>query len=271
MGMYNVLAASSSTKSSGGSYEFILFAVAIFALVYFFMIRPQQRRRQQAAQQQNTIAPGARVRTTAGMYATVVEVDGDDVVLEVAPGIEVRFMKRAIMDVVSPADAVEDTYEADAEDSEDADAEQYGEDDAAGVEAEADESPVAEEDSRRLRRLRKGHRYQAGLTRANLPHRTHGKLRGRRQVAPPSRSAPHPWRALTGLIVIILVMLFSILGSATFSPGKWHQQFKVGLGLDLSSGTQVVLQGGHRGQQAAGRGRDAAGDQRLDLARQRHR
>jgi preprotein translocase subunit SecD len=42
--------------------------------------------------------------------------------------------------------------------------------------------------------------------------------------------------------VIIVVMLFSILGSATFSPSKWHQQFKVGLGLDLSSGTQVVLQ-----------------------------
>jgi preprotein translocase subunit SecD len=61
-------------------------------------------------------------------------------------------------------------------------------------------------------------------------------------VAPPSRSAPHPWRALAGLTVLILVMLFSILGSATFSPGKWHQQFRVGLGLDLSSGTQVTLQ-----------------------------
>ncbi|HEY6790187.1 MAG TPA: hypothetical protein VI365_23050, partial [Trebonia sp.] len=66
-------------------------------------------------------------------------------------------------------------------------------------------------------------------------------------MAPPSRSAPHPWRALTGLIVIILVMLFSILGSATFSPGKWQQQFKVGLGLDLSSGTQVVLQAQTKG------------------------
>jgi preprotein translocase subunit SecD len=61
-------------------------------------------------------------------------------------------------------------------------------------------------------------------------------------VAPPSRSAPHPWRALAGLAVIILVMLFSILGKETFSPASWHQQFKVGLGLDLSSGTQVVLQ-----------------------------
>jgi len=36
-------------------------------------------------------------------------------------------------------------------------------------------------------------------------------------------------------------MLFSILGAQTFSPSNWHSQFKVGLGLDLSSGTQVVL------------------------------
>jgi preprotein translocase subunit YajC len=52
--------------------------------------------------------PGARVRTTAGMYATVVDVDGDDVILEVAPGVEVRYMKRAVMDVVSPGDAVDE-------------------------------------------------------------------------------------------------------------------------------------------------------------------
>ena len=49
--------------------------------------------------------PGARVRTTAGMYATVVDVDGDDVILEVAPGVEVRYMKRAVMDVVSPGES----------------------------------------------------------------------------------------------------------------------------------------------------------------------
>jgi preprotein translocase subunit YajC len=139
-----VLAASSSTKSSGGSFEFILFAVAIFALVYVFMIRPQQRRRQQAAQKTNTAAPGARVRTTAGMYATVVEVDGDDVVLEVAPGVEVRYMKRAIMEVVSPGDPVEDAYEADA-DAEDTEAEEYGTDNEDGVDDEADESPEAAE------------------------------------------------------------------------------------------------------------------------------
>jgi preprotein translocase subunit SecD len=60
-------------------------------------------------------------------------------------------------------------------------------------------------------------------------------------VAPPSRSGSHPGRALAALAVIVLIMLISITGKETFNPGKWHQQFKVGLGLDLSSGTQVVL------------------------------
>jgi preprotein translocase subunit SecD len=61
-------------------------------------------------------------------------------------------------------------------------------------------------------------------------------------VAPPSRSGSRPGRALAGLAVLILVMFFSITGSQTFNPANWHNQFKVGLGLDLSSGTEVVLQ-----------------------------
>jgi preprotein translocase subunit SecD len=61
-------------------------------------------------------------------------------------------------------------------------------------------------------------------------------------VAPPrSRSGSHPGRALAALAVLILVMLISITGSQTFNPGNWQKQFKVGLGLDLSSGTEVVL------------------------------
>jgi preprotein translocase subunit SecD len=37
-------------------------------------------------------------------------------------------------------------------------------------------------------------------------------------------------------------MLLGILGGTLFSPGHWHKDFKVGLGLDLSSGTQVTMQ-----------------------------
>ena len=60
-------------------------------------------------------------------------------------------------------------------------------------------------------------------------------------MAPPSRSGSHPGRALAAMAALILVMLIGITGSQTFNPSNWQKQFKVGLGLDLSSGTEVVL------------------------------
>jgi preprotein translocase subunit YajC len=98
MGNAAILAATSTSK--GNPYLFPIIIVALFGLLYFVMIRPQRNKQRQAAQMQNEVVPGQRVRTTAGMYATVTSIEGDDVVLEVAPGINVRYMRRAIMGVV---------------------------------------------------------------------------------------------------------------------------------------------------------------------------
>jgi preprotein translocase subunit YajC len=106
-----IAAAEAASNSSGGSaLTFPILIVLVFVGFYFLMIRPQRRRQQRVMQQQQTLTPGARVRTTAGMYATVTEVDGDDVVLEVAPGVEVRYLRRAVMEVIQPGDEPE-TYE----------------------------------------------------------------------------------------------------------------------------------------------------------------
>ena len=96
-------AAEAATKSSGSS-TFLILIVVFIGLIYFMAIRPGRNRQKKVSQQQKTVRPGARVRTTAGMYATVVAVDGDDVVLEVAPDVEVRYIKRAIMEVLTPGD-----------------------------------------------------------------------------------------------------------------------------------------------------------------------
>lgn len=121
---FTAAAEAASNSSSGSALTFPILIVLVFVGFYFLMIRPQRRRQQQVQQQQRTVAPGARVRTTAGMYATVVEVDGDDVVLEVAPGIEVRYLRRAIMEVIEPGEASGDEepegYYEDAHDEEDA-------------------------------------------------------------------------------------------------------------------------------------------------------
>jgi preprotein translocase subunit YajC len=112
-----LLAAAPATKSSGFNPTTLILILVVVVAFYMLMIRPQRRRQQQAQQRQSSVQPGARVRTTAGMYATVVDVDGDDVILEVAPGVEVRYMKRAVMDVVSPGD--EDEAPADETGTED--------------------------------------------------------------------------------------------------------------------------------------------------------
>ena len=110
--MGHLEAAEAASSSGGSALTFPILIVLVFVGFYFLMIRPQRRRQQAVQQQQRTLNPGARVRTTAGMYATVTEVDGDDVVLEVAPGVEVRYLKRAIMEVIQPGDEPE-TYDDD--------------------------------------------------------------------------------------------------------------------------------------------------------------
>ena len=72
-------------------------------------------------------------------------------------------------------------------------------------------------------------------------------------MTPPRRRGSTSARALVALAAIIVIMLISVLGNETLSPGKWHQQFKVGLGLDLSSGTEVVVKAEtHDGNPPAG-------------------
>jgi len=139
MGSFTAVVAATSTKSSSSSYTFLLLIALVFIGFYFFMIRPQRRRQQQSQQQQRTLSPGARVRTTAGMYATVSVVDGDDVILEVAPGVDVRYMRRAVMEVVSSGEPEETETVADAHD------EEYADDDAPEDVDAHDDAESAEE------------------------------------------------------------------------------------------------------------------------------
>jgi preprotein translocase subunit YajC len=121
----NVEPLAAASKSSGFNPSTLILILIVVVAFYLLMIRPRQRRQQQAQQQKNTVQPGARVRTTAGMYATVVDVDGDDVILEVAPGVEVRYMRRSVMDVLSEGETVdEDEATADEADEVDTDEEE---------------------------------------------------------------------------------------------------------------------------------------------------
>jgi preprotein translocase subunit YajC len=87
-----------------GQLSSILPLILLVVVFYFLLIRPQRKRQQEALKMQNSLAPGARVMTTTGLFATVIAVEDDDVILEVAPGIETRWIKAAIGRVVTPGD-----------------------------------------------------------------------------------------------------------------------------------------------------------------------
>jgi preprotein translocase subunit YajC len=67
------------------------------------------------------------------MYGTVSAVDGDDVILEIAPGVDVRILRRAVMEVLSPGEP-EETEET--ETVADAHDEEYADDEASDEDAE---------------------------------------------------------------------------------------------------------------------------------------
>ena len=85
--------------------ETLLLPLLLVAVFYFILIRPQQKQRREIAQLQSTLGPGARVMTGSGLIGTVLAVEADEVVLEVAPGVTNRYVRRAIMRVLPDAAA----------------------------------------------------------------------------------------------------------------------------------------------------------------------
>jgi preprotein translocase subunit YajC len=84
--------------------QFLIIMVLMLGVMYVLMIRPQ---RQRQAQQQSMIdgaTVGDDVLTTGGIYGTVSEVEGDDIVVEIASGVTVHMTRRGIAAVLPPED-----------------------------------------------------------------------------------------------------------------------------------------------------------------------
>ena len=88
-----------------------IFVLALLALVWFMLIRPQRRRQQEAQRLLETISVGKEIVTAGGLFGTVTAVDGDEVRVEIADGVEVRLAKRAVAGVVSEDEEPQDKPE----------------------------------------------------------------------------------------------------------------------------------------------------------------
>jgi len=89
--------------TSGGSSGSSLLIFLLPLLLIGWMFYAQRKRQRDAASLQSSIEVGDEVCTTSGLFGTVTAIDASTITLEVAPGVNVRYDRRAVgMKVPTP-------------------------------------------------------------------------------------------------------------------------------------------------------------------------
>jgi preprotein translocase subunit YajC len=73
--------------------------IAIFVLFYFLLIRPQQKRQKEHQAMIGAVKRNDVVVMSSGMIGKVTRVENDEVMVEIAQGVNVRVVKSMIADV----------------------------------------------------------------------------------------------------------------------------------------------------------------------------
>ncbi len=74
----------------------LLLPVVLLGALYFFAIRPQQQQMREHRELIASLEAGDEVVTTAGIYGTISEIEGDIVWLEVAQDLELKLAREAV-------------------------------------------------------------------------------------------------------------------------------------------------------------------------------
>jgi preprotein translocase subunit YajC len=91
--------AQSTEPSSGGSLLSLLFPLVLLGGVfYFLLLRPNRARQRQQQSLLESLRIGDEVMTAGGIFGTLKDIDEQDdtVTVEIAPGTNVRMLRRAI-------------------------------------------------------------------------------------------------------------------------------------------------------------------------------
>ncbi len=79
--------------------------IVLLVLLWFVWVLPQRRRQRQQVEDLlrliELLEPGDEIITAGGMHATVRSVLGEELMIEIAPGVEVRLDRRAVAAVTT--------------------------------------------------------------------------------------------------------------------------------------------------------------------------
>lgn len=96
--MVFVLAQESGNGTGGSAFGLLLPLLLMGGVFYFMLIRPQRRRQRQQAALLGALEVGDEVMTAGGVFGTLTGIDDDTdtVTVEIAPGTEIKMLRRAI-------------------------------------------------------------------------------------------------------------------------------------------------------------------------------
>ena len=73
-----------------------LLAVLVLGAIWFFLVVPSRRRQRSHSDMQDTVGVGDEIITAGGLHAVVLEDDGDELRVEIAPGVVATLDRRAV-------------------------------------------------------------------------------------------------------------------------------------------------------------------------------
>ena len=88
----------------------LLLIAVLIAAFYLLLVRPARQRQKEQAATVSKVVPGVRVMTTAGLFGTVTAVDGDQIDLEIAPGVTVRYVAAAVARIIEDPARLSTTF-----------------------------------------------------------------------------------------------------------------------------------------------------------------
>jgi preprotein translocase subunit YajC len=91
--------------------QFLIVMVLLLVVMYVLMIRPQRQRQRQQQSMIDGAGVGDDILTTGGIYGTIVQAEGDDIVVEIADSLSVHMTRRGIAAVLPPEEEEEEEEE----------------------------------------------------------------------------------------------------------------------------------------------------------------
>jgi preprotein translocase subunit YajC len=85
-----------AAPGTGSMFTQLLPLIFIIVIFYFLLIRPQQQKQKSQRDLLGSLKKGDQVVSIGGIHGTIVQVSDDEVALEVAKGVTLRFSKSAI-------------------------------------------------------------------------------------------------------------------------------------------------------------------------------